>query len=100
MTTEQPTPPAVVLSTAQLERIDDLAKWFTDNPNHRDIKDGLTVLVRDVAFAEREACAAECERMMMFPGGRQESFAHHGVHEAAKAIRERSNAMYTAKPAL
>ncbi len=42
------------------------------------------------AEAEREACATECEREMMFPGGRQESFAHHGVVEAAKAIRARS----------
>lgn len=40
--------------------------------------------------AEREECAEECERMMMFPGGRQESFAHHGVQAAAKAIRERA----------
>jgi hypothetical protein len=57
MTIEQLNPPAVVLSTALLERIDDLAEWFTDNPNHSDIKEGLTVLVCDVAFAEREACA-------------------------------------------
>lgn len=49
-----------VLSSAMLERIDELAQWFTDNPNHSDIKDGLTVLVRDVAFAESEACAALC----------------------------------------
>ena len=55
----------------------------------------LCVVSLDYALAaiktEREACAAECERMMMFPGGRQESFAHHGVEAAAKAIRERSN---------
>ena len=57
MNTEQPTPPAVVLSTALLERLGDLAAWFCDNPNRDDIKDALTVLVRDVAFAEREACA-------------------------------------------
>lgn len=42
--------------------------------------------------AEREACAAECERMMMYPFGRQESSAHNNVWAAAKAIRERSNA--------
>mgnify|MGYP000066865569 CR=1 FL=1 len=57
MTTEETKQPAVVLSTAMLERINDLAEWFTDNPNHSDIKDGLCVLVRDVAFAERDACA-------------------------------------------
>ena len=45
-----------VLSSALLGRIDELAQWLTDNPNHDDIKDGLTVLVRDVAFAERAAC--------------------------------------------
>lgn len=42
--------------------------------------------------AEREACAKECERMMMYPGGRQKAPAHNGVWEAAKAIRMRSNA--------
>ena len=42
------------------------------------------------AKMEREACAAECERMMMCPGGRQESAAHHDVWAAAKAIRLRS----------
>lgn len=31
--------------------------------------------------------AAECNRMMMYPGGRQESFAHDGVDAAAAAIR-------------
>lgn len=44
------------------------------------------------AAAEREACAAECERMMMYPGGQQESAAHNNVWEAAKAIRMRSTA--------
>jgi hypothetical protein len=40
-----------------------------------------------IAAAERDRCAAECERMMMYPGGRQESAAHNNVWEAAKAIR-------------
>jgi len=40
--------------------------------------------VRDEAL---ERAAAECERMMMYPGGRQESAAHDNVWEAAKAIR-------------
>jgi len=34
-----------------------------------------------------EAAATECNRMMMFEGGRQESFAHHGVDAASNAIR-------------
>jgi hypothetical protein len=40
---------------------------------------------------EREACAAECERMMMYTGGRQESAVHQDVWAAAKAIRARGN---------
>ena len=43
-----------------------------------------------VASAEREACATECERMMMYPNARQESAAHQDVWAAAKAIRARS----------
>ena len=58
----QPAVPPVVLSTAMLGRIDDLAEWFTDNPNHSDIKDALTVLVRDMAGADMlEADAAPQE---------------------------------------
>lgn len=34
-----------------------------------------------------EAASEECERMMMYPGGRQESAAHDNVWKAAKAIR-------------
>jgi hypothetical protein len=40
---------------------------------------------------EREACAAECERMMMYTGGRQESAVHQDVWAAAKAIRAKGN---------
>ena len=40
---------------------------------------------------EREACAKECERMMMYPNARQESAAHDNVWAAAKAIRARGN---------
>lgn len=40
---------------------------------------------------EREACATECERMMMYPNARQESAAHQDVWAAAKAIRARGN---------
>ena len=45
--------------------------------------------------AERGACAAECERMMMYRGGKQEAPAHNDVWEAAKAIRLRSNVEVT-----
>ena len=38
---------------------------------------------------EREECAKECERMVLFPGGRQEAPAHGSVWDAAKAIRAR-----------
>ncbi len=41
--------------------------------------------------AEREACATECERMMMYPNARQESAVHQDVWAAAKAIRARGN---------
>ncbi len=34
-----------------------------------------------------EDAAKECERMMMYPGGRCEAPAHDNVWEAAKAIR-------------
>jgi len=72
-------------------------------PNSRSLLVALQQVANEAgqecAAAEREACAAECERMMMFPGGRQESFAHHGVQEAAKAIRERSNAEITGSAA-
>ena len=44
---------------------------------------------RSIAAAEREACAKECERMMLYPNARQQSAAHQNVWEAAKAIRAR-----------
>lgn len=40
-----------------------------------------------IVAATVEVCANECEREMMFPGGRQLSYAHHGVHAAAQGIR-------------
>ncbi len=42
-----------------------------------------------VAAHEREECARESERMVMYPGGRQEAPAHNSVWEAAEAIRAR-----------
>jgi len=41
-------------------------------------------LCRQQALQE---AANECERMMMYPGGRQLSAAHDNVWQAAKAIR-------------
>ena len=47
----------------------------------------------DAAVAEeREQCAIECERMMMYEGGKQESPAHNDIWDAAKAIRSRGQA--------
>ena len=42
-----------------------------------------------VSAQEREECAKECERMMMYPNAKQESAAHQNVWSAAKAIRAR-----------
>ena len=42
-----------------------------------------------VAAAEREECAKECERMMVYPRGLCAAPAHQDVWEAAKAIRAR-----------
>ena len=39
-----------------------------------------------IVAATVEACKNECETTIMFEGGRQESYAHNTVHEAAKAI--------------
>jgi hypothetical protein len=52
---------------------------------YEDVED----LVMAVAMAEREACAKEAERMVMYPGGRCEAPAHSNVWDAAKAIRAR-----------
>ena len=41
--------------------------------------------------AEREACADECEAMVMYPGGRQMAPKHNDVWAAAKAIRARGS---------
>lgn len=71
-------------------------------PNSRSLLAALQQVANEAgqecAAAEREACAAECERMMMYPGGRQESAAHNNVWAAAKAIRERSNASLSGLP--
>ena len=62
-------------------------------PNSRSLLSALQQVANEAGQEamrnEREACAKECERMMMYPGGRCESFAHDGVEAAAKAIRER-----------
>lgn len=40
-----------------------------------------------VAAHEREECAKECERMVMYPNAQCESAAHENVWKAAAAIR-------------
>ena len=104
MTTEQPTTPPVVLSTALLERFEEAVGSYWDcayQEGHLNRPDGdkaneilheIRCAVAALVAAEREACAAECEREMTYPGGRQASWAHHGVQAAARAIRLRSNA--------
>ena len=52
----------------------------------------VVAAIRIATLREREACAKECERMVMYPGGRQEAPAHNTVWDAARAIRMRSNA--------
>lgn len=42
--------------------------------------------------AEREACAQECEAMVLYPGGRQKAPKHNDVWAAAAAIRARNGA--------
>ncbi len=91
-----------VLSSALLGRIDELAQWLTDNPNHDDIKDGLTVLVRDVAFAEREACKQAIRDTKDRSGTNydgQNWLVRAGRSDFIAALDARSNAMYTVKPA-
>jgi hypothetical protein len=51
----------------------------------------FVVIVGKAQEIEREACAKEAERMVMYPGGRCESPAHSNVWDAAKAIRSRGN---------
>jgi hypothetical protein len=51
----------------------------------------LKRMIAQAVEAEREACAKECERMMLYPNARQQSAAHQNVWEAAKAIRARGN---------
>lgn len=78
--------------SAGLERwIIEASEWFCDNPNLSDIEEALRDIVGSAVKAEREECAKECERMMMYPRGKQEAPAHNDVWEAAKAIRMRSN---------
>lgn len=65
---------------AELVRADEQKKW----------QDQTAVEIHEAIMDEREACAKECERMMMYPNARQESAAHQDVWAAAKAIRARS----------
>ncbi len=93
MTTQEPKSngPAV-LSTALLERIDELAQWFTDNPNRDDIKDGLCVLVRDVAFIEREACKQLADNCAAHCAEHENPYGANAAEDISCRIAERSNA--------
>jgi hypothetical protein len=61
----------------------------------QEVRDAFDALckgrVKDAVEVEREACAKECERMMMYPNAKQESAAHQDVWAAAKAIRARGS---------
>ncbi len=48
--------------------------------------------IKEAVEAEREECAKECERMVMYPNAKCESAAHENVWEAAAAIRARGQA--------
>jgi hypothetical protein len=50
------------------------------------------LIAEKAAAKEREECAKECERMVMYPNAKQESAAHQNVWAAAKAIRARGQA--------
>jgi hypothetical protein len=74
-----------------LEELEAFAKLVADAEAKRMQDEGMVTVghMREQVAKEREACAAECERMIMYPGGRQVSAAHQNVWAAAKAIRER-----------
>lgn len=61
----------------------------------QEVRDAFDALcksrVKAAVEAEREACAKECERMMMYPNAKQESAAHQNVWAAAKAVRARGS---------
>ena len=61
--------------------------WFDDN--FPVLHGKLITLEQLIRADERELCAAECERMVMYPRARHESYAHDTAWEAAKAIRAR-----------
>lgn len=64
------------------------------NPTTREMEEE-NIYIRLVEAALK-AAAQECNRTMMFPGGRQESYAHHGVDAAATAIRSLDRAAIVA----
>jgi hypothetical protein len=51
---------------------------------------GETDAIKAAVLIEREACARECERMMLYPNAKQKSAVHQNVWEAANAIRARN----------
>ena len=76
---------------ADLVRADERNSWPAEMKAMERQVNILTDALAQAKAAEREACATECERMMMYPNARQESAAHDNVWAAAKAIRARGN---------
>ena len=68
-------------------------EWFDGYaPTAPEVLDDCAKAAWDAAtLAEREECAVECERMMMYSGAAQEAPAHNDVWQAAQAIRARAN---------
>lgn len=97
MTTEQPTPPAVVLSTAQLDRFEEAVGSYWDcayQEGHLNRPDGdkanailheIRCAVQAMVEAEREACAKLVEEFPHWLG-------NTGRSEIATALRLRHNA--------
>lgn len=101
MNTELQTPPAVVLSTALLERFEDAVGSYWDcayQEGHLNRPDGdkANAILHDIrcavdalVLAEREACAKVCDEREREP---LDDEAPLVWLRAASAIRERSNA--------
>lgn len=66
--------------------------WNTPNSSNECYEKALAKLVQLATNAALERAAAECEMMIMYPRGKEESAKHHTVWDAAKAIRSMKEA--------
>jgi hypothetical protein len=82
---------AVMIDKAQEIERDKWIRGISIKIPTETMENEINVHVRRAVEAEREACAKEAERMVMYPGGRCEAPAHSNVWDAAKAIRARGN---------